>query len=55
MTKSSEYSDWTTAQLTDAIESDERVIAKEGEGTFTVDHVALEAMRNERVARLFGH
>jgi hypothetical protein len=53
MTKSS-YSDWSLRDLNNAIESEERVLRKEGERNFSVDRVELEAMRNERVARLFG-
>lgn len=53
MTKSS-YSDWSLRDLNNAIASDEGVLAKEGERNFSVDRVELEAMRNERVARLFG-
>jgi len=54
MTKSSKYSDWTIRDLSNAIDSDERVINKEGADTFTVDHAALAEMKNERTARLFG-
>jgi hypothetical protein len=53
MTKSS-YSDWSLRDLNNAIESEERVLRKEGDRNFSVDRVELEAMRNERVARLFG-
>jgi hypothetical protein len=53
MTTSS-YSDWSLRDLNNAIESEERVLRKEGERNFSVDRVELEAMRNERVTRLFG-
>jgi hypothetical protein len=54
MTKSGKYGDWTIRDLSNAIHSDERVIAKEGQGTSTVNHVELSEMKNERTARLFS-
>jgi hypothetical protein len=54
MTKSSKYSDWTIRDLTNAIDSEERVLRKEGDRNFSVDRVELEAMKSERVARIFG-
>lgn len=50
MTSSSKFSGWTIADLNNAIASDERVLRKEGDRCRCVDRVALESMRNERVA-----
>jgi hypothetical protein len=52
MTSTSEYSTWTIAELNNAIAIAE--LNNEGTFTFTVNHVELESMRNERVSRLFG-
>jgi hypothetical protein len=54
MTKNSEYAGWSIRDLNNAIASDEGVLRKEGDRNFSVDRFELEAMRNERVGRIFG-
>jgi len=54
MTRTGRYASWSLRDLSNAIASDERVLRKEGRRNFSVDRVELEAMRNERVGRLFG-